>query len=128
MQVEHRQYQSQDTPQVPADRQPEPLQADVHKRARQGGEDRGEPGGEDGDRQQAPGAQFGRGLVPGDTLAHRPSYSSQVFLHKIKDAPHAPTYNGEMLEVKNVKGATPNSRPLVFRCSNSFQKSASNMS
>ena len=80
-------HQHQHHVQVPAHRQPEPLQADVHECARQGGEDRGEPGGEDGDRQQAPGAQFGRGLVPGDTLAHRASYSSQVFLHKIIDAP-----------------------------------------
>ena len=60
------------------DRQLEPLQVDVHKHARRGGEDGGEPGGEDGGRQQARGAQSGWSLVLGDTLAHPPTYSSQV--------------------------------------------------
>ena len=60
------------------DGQLEPLQVDVHKHARRGGEDGGEPGGEDGGRQQARGAQSGWSLVLGDTLAHPPTYSSQV--------------------------------------------------
>ena len=60
------------------DRQLEPLQVDVHKHARRGGEDGGEPGGEDGGRQQARGAQSGWSLVPGDTLAHPPTYFPQV--------------------------------------------------
>ena len=60
------------------DGQFEPLQVDVHKHARRGGEDGGEPGGEDGGRQQARGAQSGWSLVLGNTLAHPPTYSSQV--------------------------------------------------